>query len=107
MAQVYGLSQYEILTRVIFPGALPSILVGLRFALGFMWLILIVSETISASSGIGFMTMNAREFMQTDIILLGILLYTLLGKLADVFTRLLERWLLSWNPAFQGKGATA
>jgi sulfonate transport system permease protein len=107
MAQVYGLSRYEILTRVIFPGALPSILVGLRFALGFMWLILIVSETISASSGIGFMTMNAREFMQTDIILLGILLYTLLGKLADVFTRLLERWLLSWNPAFQAKGATA
>ena len=105
MAKVYGLSKYEIFKRVIFPGALPSILVGLRFALGFMWVILIVSETISASSGIGFMTMNAREFMQTDVIVLGILLYTMLGKLADVSTRLLERWLLSWNPAFQTKGA--
>lgn len=107
MVQVYGLSRYEIFKRVIFPGALPSILVGLRFALGFMWVILIVSETISASSGIGFMTMNAREFMQTDVIVLGILLYTVLGKLADVSTRLLERWLLSWNPAFQVKGAAA
>ena len=70
--------------RVILPGALPSILVGLRYALGIMWLTLIVAETISASSGIGYMTMNAREFLQTDVVLLGIIVYALLGKLADV-----------------------
>ena len=72
---------------MILPGALPSILVGLRYALGIMWLTLIVAETISASSGIGYMTMNAREFLQTDVVLLGILIYALLGKLADVLTR--------------------
>ena len=49
-----------------------------------MWLTLIVAETISASSGIGYMTMNAREFLQTDVVLLGIIVYALLGKLADM-----------------------
>ena len=52
-----------------------------------MWVILIVAETISAQAGIGYMTMNAREFLQTDVVLVGILLYALLGKLADVFAR--------------------
>ena len=55
-----------------------------------MWLTLIVAETISASSGIGYMTMNAREFLQTDIVVLGIIVYALLGKLADALTRRIE-----------------
>ncbi len=84
--------------RLFFPGALPSILVGLRYALGVMWLTLIVAETIASDNGIGFMTMNARDFLQTDVVLLGILLYALLGKLADSLTRLLERWLLALEP---------
>ena len=84
MARVYGLGRLALFWRVILPGALPSILVGLRYALGIMWLTLIVAETISASSGIGYMTMNAREFLQTDVVVLGIIVYALLGKLADV-----------------------
>jgi sulfonate transport system permease protein len=101
MARVYGLSQTALFWRVILPGALPSVLVGLRYALGIMWLTLIVAETVSASSGIGYMTMNAREFLQTDVVLLGILIYAALGKLADVLTRAIERRALSWHPAFQ------
>ena len=58
----------------LLPGALPSILVGVRFALGFMWLTLIVAETISANAGIGYLAMNAREFLQTDVVVLAILL---------------------------------
>jgi len=87
--------------RVILPGALPSIFVGLRFALGIMWLTLIVAETIAAQSGIGYMAMQAREFMQVDVVVLSILIYALLGKLADVVARALERATLSWHPAFQ------
>jgi sulfonate transport system permease protein len=87
--------------RVILPGALPSIFVGLRYALGIMWLTLIVAETISASSGIGYMAMQAREFLLVDIVVLSILIYALLGKLADSTARLLERVCLSWHPAFQ------
>lgn len=101
MARVYGLGRLALFWRVILPGALPSILVGVRFSLGLMWLTLIVAETISASSGIGYMTMNAREFLQTDIVVLGIIVYALLGKLADVITRRVEARALAWHPAFQ------
>ena len=101
MAQVYGLSGRALYWRVLLPGALPSILIGLRYALGIMWLTLIVAETISASSGLGYMTMNAREFLQTDVVLLGILAYALIGKIADLATRWLERKALSWHPAYQ------
>ena len=105
MARSYGLSGWSLYRQVILPGALPSILVGVRFSLGFMWVILIVAETISAQSGIGYMTMNAREFLQTDVVLVGILLYALLGKLADVVARGLERWWLRWHPAYRTRTA--
>jgi sulfonate transport system permease protein len=101
MARSYGLRGWGLYREVILPGALPSILVGLRFSLGLMWVLLIVAETISAQSGIGYMTMNAREFLQTDVVLVGVLLYALLGKLADLVARGLERRCLRWNPAYQ------
>jgi sulfonate transport system permease protein len=101
MARTYGLSRWQLYRQVILPGALSSILVGLRFSLGLMWVILIVAETISAQAGIGYLTMNAREFLQTDIVLVGILLYAALGKLADVFARALEHWWLRWHPGYQ------
>ena len=102
MARSYGLTGWPLYREVILPGALPSILVGLRFSLGLMWVLLIVAETISAQSGIGYMTMNAREFLQTDVVLVGVLLYALLGKLADLIARGLERHFLRWNPAYLG-----
>jgi ABC-type nitrate/sulfonate/bicarbonate transport system, permease component len=107
MSRSYGLSGFALFRQVILPGALPSILVGVRFALGFMWLTLIVAETISANSGIGYLAMNAREFLQTDVVVLAILLYAVLGKLADLAARGLERIWLRWHPAYQVKGGAA
>ena len=101
MAKSYGLSGWPLYRDVILPAAMPSILVGVRFSLGLVWVLLIVAETISAQAGIGDMTMNAREFLQTDVVLVGILLYALLGKLADLFSRGLERHCLRWNPAYR------
>jgi sulfonate transport system permease protein len=105
MARSYGLKGFALYRHVVLPGALPSILVGVRFALGLMWVTLIVAETISAQSGIGYMTMNAREFLQTDVVVVGILLYAALGKLADLLAKGLERVTLRWHPAYQ-PGAT-
>lgn len=101
MAKSYGMTRIDLFRFVIFPGALPSIFVGLRYALGITWLTLVVAETIAAQSGLGFMAMQAREFMQVDTVVLAILIYAGLGKLADAITRLLERRCLSWHPAFQ------
>ncbi len=101
MGRSYGLSRWGLFIQIILPGALPSILVGLRYSLGIMWLTLIVAETIAANSGIGFMTSSAREFMQTDIMFFAVILYALLGKLADVTARGLERLLLQWHPNYR------
>ncbi|CAN5187469.1 aliphatic sulfonate ABC transporter permease SsuC [soil metagenome] len=106
MGRSYGLTRWQLYREVILPGAMSSILVGLRFALGLMWVILIVAETISAQAGIGYLTMNAREFLQTDVVLVGILLYALLGKLADVFARGLERYWLRWHPGYQSTSSS-
>jgi sulfonate transport system permease protein len=100
MARAYGMSRRAVFWQVVFPGALPSIFVGLRYGLGIMWLTLIVAETISASSGIGFMAMNAREFLMVDVVVVSILIYAALGKLADSIARLLERLCLRWNPSY-------
>ena len=100
MARTYRLRGLALFFQVIFPGALPSILDGLRYALGIMWLVLIVAEMVSSSSGIGYMTMNARDDMQTNIVVLGILIYAGLGKLADLLAYALERHCLRWHQNF-------
>ncbi|MEH7072903.1 aliphatic sulfonate ABC transporter permease SsuC [Neobacillus drentensis] len=100
MGKVYGLKSLHLIITVILPGALPSILVGLRYALGIMWLSLIVAETISADSGIGYMAMNAREFMHMDIVVVSVLLYALLGKLSDSVAKFLEKQWLQWHPNY-------
>jgi sulfonate transport system permease protein len=92
---VRGFSLYR---EVILPGALPSILIGMRFALGMSWLVLIVAETLGASEGLGYVAMNAREFMQMDVLVLTIVLWALLGKLGDLLARRVERTLLPWQP---------
>ena len=101
MGRTYGMGSTTLLARVILPGALPSIFAGLRYALGIMWLTLIVAETISATSGLGYMAMQAREFLMIDVVVLSIVIYALLGKLADSLARWMERASLQWHPAFQ------
>ena len=100
MGRAYGMSGPTLFRRVILPGALPSVFVGLRYALGIMWLVLIVAETLASSRGLGHMANQAREFMLLDTVVLAILLYALLGKVADMITRAFERRTLRWNPAY-------
>ncbi|HVZ88687.1 MAG TPA: ABC transporter permease subunit [Polyangia bacterium] len=107
MARLYGLRGWPLFWQVVFPGALPAILVGLRFALGVMWLSLIVAETIATDAGIGYLAMSAREFMQTDVVVLSVLLYAALGKLADSAARLLESRFVGWEPRRLRKAAVA
>jgi sulfonate transport system permease protein len=97
MGAVYGLSRFRIFTDIILPGALPSILVGVRLSLGTMWLLLIASEQIATDAGIGYMAMSARELLQMDKIVLAIILYAILGKLSDASATWLERKLIRWR----------
>ncbi|MEK4299224.1 ABC transporter permease subunit [Oceanobacillus sp. FSL W8-0428] len=101
MGKVYGMSKWQLFTNIILPGAMPNILVGIRYALGVTWISLIVAETIGAEGGIGYMATTAREFMQMDVVVLTIVLYAILGKLSDFIAKLCEQRLLKWNPAYR------
>jgi len=97
LGRVIGLDTRTLVRRIVLPGALPSVLTGVRYALATSWLALVVAETIATSSGIGFLAMDAREFLRTDVIVLTIVIYALIGVLADSIARGLERRLLSWH----------
>jgi sulfonate transport system permease protein len=97
LGRVQGLSALQLIRRIVLPGALPSILTGVRYALATAWLALVVAETIGAQSGIGFLAMDAREFLRTDVIVLTIVIYALIGVAADSIARLLEQRLLAWH----------
>lgn len=96
-----GLTRAEMIWHIVLPGALPSALVGLRYAIGVAWLSLVVGEQVNASSGIGYLVMNAREFVRTDIIFVGLIVYSLLGLAADALVRKLETAALVWRPSTQ------
>ena len=97
-----GLSRFGLVRNVVLPAAVPNGLVGLRYSIGVSWLILVFAETINATTGIGFLINNAREFFETDTIVLCLVLYAMLGLIADVIVRYLERVLLAWRPTFTG-----
>ncbi|HEY4250398.1 MAG TPA: ABC transporter permease subunit [Roseomonas sp.] len=102
--RILGLDRGGLIRHIILPGALPQALVGLRYALGTAWLSLVVGEQINATAGIGFLVMDAREFLRTDIILVGLLVYALLGLGADQLVRTLERRALAWRPSLIREG---
>lgn len=100
LAQTRGVGRREILRHIVLPGVLPQFLVGLRFSLAIAWLCLIFGETIAADSGIGYMMMQAETFNETSVIVLGLVIYAVLGLLVDQFVRFLEWRLLPWQREF-------
>jgi sulfonate transport system permease protein len=100
VAKVYGLTRRDIARRVLLPGALPNLLVGLRFALSLAWIAVIVAEQLNANSGIGFLMTNARQFLRADVMCVCLVLYASLGLLTDYAVRLLERRLLVWRQGY-------
>lgn len=97
LAKVVGLDWTAVVRRIILPGAMPSILTGVRYALAHAWLALVIAETLATTKGIGFLAMDAREFLQTNVILLTMIIYAIIGVTADALVRFLESHLLSWH----------
>jgi sulfonate transport system permease protein len=96
-ATALGFTRFERLWHVILPAAVPQALVGLRQSLGIAWLALIVGETVNADAGLGYLINNAREFLRTDVIVVGLIVYAVLGLVTDALVRLLERRALRWR----------
>ncbi|MFH5232674.1 ABC transporter permease [Antrihabitans spumae] len=102
-AQSLWLSRVALVRKIILPGALPQIFVGLRQALGIGWLALVVAEMQTTPVGLGFLMNDAKEFLRTDQIFLVLVIYAVLGLLTDVFVRVLESRFLSWRTGFEGQ----
>ena len=101
MARTTGAGRWRLVTRVIFPGSMPGFLVGLRFALAYSILGLVAAETVNANSGIGFLITNGQTYLQTNQVFVGLVIYSVLGLLADQSVRVLERVLLQWRPSYE------
>ncbi|MBX6384379.1 MAG: ABC transporter permease [Microbispora sp.] len=100
VARTLRLGRAALVRHIVLPGALPQTLVGLRQSLGVAWLALIVAEQVNADAGLGYMINDAREFLRTDVIVVGLLVYSTLGLLTDALVRLLERRALRWRREF-------
>lgn len=97
VARVNGLGPRRTLTEVVLPSVTAPMLVALRQSLAIAWLTLIVSEQVNASSGLGYMINNARDFLQTDVVVVGLVVYAVLGLLTDWLVRTVEHRALAWR----------
>lgn len=101
MARTTGAGSWRLVSQVLVPGALPGFLVGLRFSLAYSILGLVAAETINADQGLGFLITQGQTYLQTDQVYVGLVIYSILGLLADQFVRILERVLLRWRPSYE------
>jgi sulfonate transport system permease protein len=102
VARTLGFSRWKQIKLLILPSALPNILLGIRLSLGAAWLALVVAELMGSTEGVGYMMMDARQFSNTDIVFVGIIIFAVVGKLTDSFVRLLEKRLLKWQDTYKG-----
>jgi sulfonate transport system permease protein len=101
MARTTGAGPWRIVSRVLLPGALPGFLVGLRFSVAYSILGLVAAETVNADEGLGFLITTAQTYLQTNKVFVGLVIYSILGLLADQAVRALERVLLRWRPSYE------
>lgn len=83
--------------RLIIPGAAPNIFTGLRIGLSSGWMCVVAAELVSSTTGLGYMIMNARQFGQTDVVIVGMLTIGIIGKLMDSLLRAVEKRAIKWN----------
>jgi sulfonate transport system permease protein len=102
LAETLGIGRGEFVRHVVLPGAMPGFLLGMRFAVTSALLGLVVVEQFNATSGVGHMMTLAEEYGQTEILVVGLVIYGVFGFLADTAVRLLERKVLAWRRTLEG-----
>nr|WP_242143185.1 MULTISPECIES: ABC transporter permease [unclassified Bacillus cereus group] len=103
VARVLEFSKRKLITKLILPAALPNLLLGARLSLGVAWVSLVVAELMGSTEGIGYMIMDARQFSNTDIVFVGIMIFAFVGKFSDSLVRLLEVRCLKWRDNYKGE----
>lgn len=99
VAKLYHVKRFDLLRKVYFPAAVPSIFVGLRLGAGSAWMAVVASEMIAAASGVGYRINDARNMMETDVILANIIVIGIIGGLMDLLLRVLAKRASQWETA--------
>ena len=97
LARVYEVPKLKMIKKIIIPGALPSIMTGIRLGLGNAWVCVVAAEMIGATSGVGFMLANGRSLSRPDVVIIGMLIVGIVGKLMDDVIKFLSKKLITWN----------
>lgn len=96
-AAMLGTPRHRLLTEVVLPGAMPSVFVGLRLAIGVAWVLVIVAEMVAVKSGLGFVLWDAYQYLRVDIVVAAMLSVGLLGFISDRVVLAIGRWALRWQ----------
>lgn len=93
VAANFGASRRDVLWNVIVPAAFPQIAVGLHIAIGAAWIFLVAGEMLGVRSGLGYLIIDSRNNLRTDLVMVGIVLIGLLGLVIDRLVSFGEKWV--------------
>jgi len=96
-AQNLGASRWQVMKEVVLPGSLPQIFSGMKVILGLSWTCVISAELVAAREGLGFLIMNGKEFFQTEIVVMGMMLISITVLITDFVFRIIENRVLKWQ----------
>ncbi|WP_235809222.1 ABC transporter permease [Secundilactobacillus collinoides] len=96
-AQTLGANKFQVFAHVIFPASLPDVFVGLRNAMSVAYATSVAAEMVAAGSGIGWMVLDASEYLRSDVVFVGIIIMGITGILLDAILLFLERKLVFWE----------
>lgn len=102
VAAVLEASRWKLVRKVVLPGALPTIITGLRIGLGNAWVCVVAAELIAAERGVGYIIVDGREMSRPDLVIAGMISIGIIGKLMDVALKRLERVLVPWRTQYGG-----
>lgn len=105
VAKNFGIGQPQILTKIVFPAVFPFIASGLHIALGAAWIFLVAGEMVGAQSGLGYLIIDARNTLRSDMLLAAIIFIGIIGLLLDKAIKLLELWVgKKWGMVVNERG---
>jgi taurine transport system permease protein len=96
-AYSFGATRWQVMRHVILPSAMPEILTAMRIGIGFGWTTLVAAEMVAATQGIGYMVLSASQFLQTAVVIMGIIVIAGIAYLFDLLMRLIERKVVPWK----------
>lgn len=96
-AYSFGATRWQVIRMVILPSAMPEIFTAMRIGIGFGWTTLVAAEMVASTSGLGYMVLSASKFLQTPIVIMGIVVIAAIAYAFDHLVRFIERRVVPWK----------